>query len=231
MKIPRPFHNWQVTPKQAVAIQRRVALLRKETAPPKPLHYIAGVDAAFSGDGKCCIAGVVLWHTETREVVEERVATAPLRFPYIPGLLTFREGPAVLAALRRLRHRPDALLCDGQGIAHPRRCGIATHIGVITGLPAVGCAKSRLVGEYREPGTKRGDHAPLLDKGQIVGTVLRTRDHVKPVFISVGHNIELAAAEQLILSCGAGFRLPEPTRLADQLVAAAKRQLGAGQGR
>jgi len=155
--------------------------------------------------------------------MEKRLATVPLRFTYVPGLLTFREGPAILAALRKLRNRPDALICDGQGIAHPRRCGIATHIGILVDLPAVGCAKSRLLGTYREPGPRRGDRSPITDKGEIVGTVLRTRDNVKPVLVSVGHNIDLVTAERLILACGAGYRLPEPTRLADHLVAAAKK--------
>ena len=225
MDIDRPPHNWLVSPKQAVAIQHRLALLRKETKPRKPFRYIAGVDAAFSKGTEQCIAGVVLWCIQTAKVVETHTATAELRFPYIPGLLTFREGPAIIAALRKLRKTPDALMCDGQGIAHPRRCGIATHIGIIIDLPAVGCAKSRLIGEYQEPGSEKGDKSPLLNKGEVVGTVLRTRDNVKPVFVSAGHKIDLPTAEQLILACATGYRLPEPTRLADHLVASAKRDL------
>lgn len=225
MHISRPPHNWRVSPKKAVAIQQKLAAMRRAVSPEKPLRYIAGVDAAYARDGRLCIAGVVLWSLPAGEIVEQHLAMLPLRFPYVPGLLTFREGPAIIAALRKLRHRPDALICDGQGIAHPRRCGIATHMGILVDLPAIGCAKSRLLGTYQEPGPRRGDRSPLIDKGEVVGTVLRTRDNVKPVLVSVGHNIDLVTAEQLILACCTGYRLPEPTRLADHLVAAAKRSL------
>ena len=224
MQIKRSPHNWSVSPKQAVAIQRRIAELRQQGGPAPSWQYIAGVDAAFTDNH--CIAGVVLWSLASGRVVEQHTALAPLRFPYIPGLLTFREGPAIIAALRRLTMRPDVLLCDGQGIAHPRRCGIATHIGVLTGLPAVGCAKSRLLGEFAEPGQQRGERSELRDRGELIGTVLRTRTGVRPVFVSVGNLIELTAAEELVLACANRYRLPEPTRLADQLVAVAKRRLG-----
>lgn len=225
MNICRPPHNWSVSPKKAVAIQQRLALLRKETKPRNSFRYIAGVDAAFLKGTEQCIAGVVLWCVETNKVIEQHTVTAKLRFPYIPGLLTFREGPAIINVLRKLRMTPDVLMCDGQGIAHPRKCGIATHIGIIIDLPAVGCAKSRLIGDYQEPGSEKGDKSPLMDKDKVVGTVLRTRDNVKPVFISVGHKMDLSTAEQLVFACAIGYRLPEPTRLADHLVAAAKRDL------
>ncbi|MFN2367943.1 MAG: endonuclease V, partial [Desulfurivibrionaceae bacterium] len=130
-------------------------------------------------------------------VVERHTAFRELHFPYIPGLLSFREAPALIAALRELRTAPDLIICDGQGIAHPRRLGIASHIGVITDLPTIGCAKSRLVGEYREPGPERGSASPLLHKNELVGIVLRTRDEVKPVFVSVGHKIELDIARRI----------------------------------
>jgi deoxyribonuclease V len=149
---------------------------------------------------------------------------SPLRFPYIPGLLSFREAPAIIAALRKLSRRPDVLICDGQGIAHQRSFGIACHLGVLTGLPSVGCAKSRLVGRYREPGADQGAISPLIHRNQRVGSVVRTRTHVKPVFVSVGHMLDLNAAERLILSCSVGYRLPEPIRLADLLVGAEKRK-------
>jgi len=212
MRIPRPLHTWEVSPKEAIAIQKEVALLVTHAKPQKKLRFAAGVDAAFSKDGELCIAGVVLWDLQTREVVEQHVATAKLRLPYIPGLLTFREAPAIIAALRKLRQTPDILICDGQGIAHPRRLGIASHL-------------SRLIGDYEEPGPKKGSKSPLLDKDTVIGTVLRTRDNVKPVFVSIGHKIDLLSAEKLILDCTAGYRLPEPTRLADHLVAKAKRDL------
>ncbi|UCE86318.1 MAG: deoxyribonuclease V [Deltaproteobacteria bacterium] len=228
MKIPRAPHRWSLSPAQAMAVQRQLADAVRIAAPPGPLRRVAGLDAAFSRDAERCIAGVVVWDVRARAVVERRVATRRLRFPYVPGLLSFREAPALLAALRRLRQRPDALLCDGHGLAHPRRFGIACHIGVLTGLPTIGCAKSRLVGSHRTPATRRGARATLEDGGEIVGCVLRTRSGVKPVFVSVGHRIDLATAVRLVLDCAVAHRLPEPTRLADRLVAEAKRRAAHG---
>ncbi len=219
------MHSWRVSPKEAVAIQKEVASLVSRSKPQKPFRFVAGADAAFSKDGELCIAGVVVWDLKTRQTIEEHVATAKLRLPYIPGLLTFREAPAIIAALSKLRQTPDVLICDGQGIAHPRRLGIASHLGVFVDLPSVGCAKSRLIGEYEEPANKKGSKSPLFDKDTVIGTVLRTRDNVKPVFVSIGHKIDLQSAEKLIMDCTAGYRLPEPTRLADHLVAKAKREL------
>ena len=224
MKIPRPPHNWSVSPREAIAIQKRLAASVRQAKPDKPLRLIAGVDAAFTADGKFCLAGVVLWDTVKGEVVERRTATRRLIFPYIPGLLTFREAPAILAALRKLHRTPDCLMCDGQGIAHPRKCGIATHIGIIVGLPTIGCAKSRLIGDYAMPALSRGSRSPVVFKDETIGMVLRTRDRVKPLFVSVGNEIDLNTAVKVTLDCGGGFRLPEPTRLADQLVGSEKRK-------
>ncbi len=168
-------------------------------------------------------AAVVAWDVERRQVIERRARSLPLRFPYVPGLLSFREAPALLAALRGLRTPVDALLCDGQGIAHPRRFGLACHLGVLLGLPAVGCAKSRLVGDWVEPGWARGERAPLTLGAQRIGTVLRTRNGVKPLFVSPGHLCDFAGAEALVLRCGDGLRLPEPVRLADRHVGQFKR--------
>jgi deoxyribonuclease V len=224
LKIPRPPHNWSVSPRQAVAIQKKLGRAVRQNRPARPLRYIAGVDAAFSVDGFFCLAGVVLWDLQAGAVVESRSAVRRLTFPYIPGLLTFREAPAIIAALRRLHHRPDCLMCDGQGIAHPRRCGIATHLGLLAGLPSIGCAKSRLTGIFRLPGKTRGARSALVSGEEIIGAVLRTRDRVKPVFVSVGTGLDLDTAVNITLACGRGFRLPEPTRLADQLVAREKRK-------
>jgi deoxyribonuclease V len=149
----------------------------------------------------------------------------PVRFPYVPGLLSFREAPALLAAIRRLKAEPDAFLFDGQGLAHPRRFGLACHVGLLIDRPSVGCAKSRLIGRHAEPDTHRGATAPLTDGEQRIGTVLRTRDGVKCVYVSIGHRVTLATAEQLVLACCTRYRLPEPTRLADLLVARAKASL------
>jgi deoxyribonuclease V len=174
-----------------------------------------------------CIAGVVLWDLAERRVVEQHTALRKLEFPYIPGLLSFREAPGWLAALRQLRQEPDLLLCDGQGMAHPRRFGIASHLGVLCGLPAIGCAKSRLVGTHEDPEEQRGGRAPLLDGDEVIGTVLRTRTGVRPLYVSIGHRIDLAAAETIVLDCALKYRLPEPTRLADRLVAETKREMSA----
>lgn len=181
-------------------------------------RLVCGLDAAFSPDGAYCIAGAVVWDAASGITVEEQVAWRELRFPYVPGLLSFREAPAIIAALRKLHAAPEVLVCDGQGRAHPRRFGIACHVGLITDLPAIGCAKTRLTGNYDEPGASRGAASPLLLKGDQVGVVLRTKERAKPVFVSVGHRIALAEAASLVVRWARAGRLPEPTRLADRLV-------------
>lgn len=226
MRIPQAPHSWAVTPKQAAAIQKRLSSLIRDTEPSQEIRFVAGVDSAFSIDGTQCLACAVIWDTRKNKIVEQQTAALELTFPYIPGLLSFREAPAALEVLKKLMGEPDALICDGQGLAHPRRFGLACHLGIITDLPTLGCAKSRLVGTYQEPGEKRGSREPLLDRGEVIGTVLRTRDKVKPVFVSVGHKINLVRAEQVVLECGTGFRLPEPTRQADRLVSIFKSELG-----
>ena len=226
MDVPRAPHRWAVTPQQASAIQRRMAALVRQVPLGGAPRFVAGLDAAFSRDDLRCLAAVVVWDMREQAVIEQHVAVRPLMFPYVPGLLSFREGPAVLAALRKLRTPPDVLIYDGHGLAHPRRFGIACHVGVILNRPTIGCAKSRLVGTHREPGSQRGAVAPLIDDGEVIGSVLRTQDGINPVFVSVGHLIELCAAEQIVLACAIRYRLPEPTRLADQLVGAAKRAMG-----
>ncbi|MFQ5790217.1 MAG: deoxyribonuclease V [Acidobacteriota bacterium] len=224
MKVPRSPHPWSVTPRQAVAIQRKLAARVRQTRPRNALRLIAGMDVAFTPDGRHSVAAVVVWDRKTRSVVEEKVATRRLRFPYVPGLLSFREAPAVLAALRRLRQSPDALMCDGHGLAHPRRFGLACHIGILCNLPTLGCAKQRLIGKHSTPEATRGSRTALKDRGQTIGTVLRTQDGVRPVFVSIGHKIDTSTAEALVLDCAFRYRLPEPTRLADRLAAQAKRR-------
>jgi deoxyribonuclease V len=227
MRIPRAPHSWHLTPRQAVALQKKLSQRVQAERGEGELRFVAGLDAAFSGDGKHCIAGVVLWDVVEERVVEQHTAKRRLSFPYIPGLLSFREVPAWMAALRKLRQTPDALMCDGQGLAHPRRFGIACHLGVLCGLAAVGCAKSRLVGTHPEPPEARGGRAPLMDHGQVVGTVLRTQTGIKPVYVSLGHLMDLPTAEELVLRCATRYRLPEPTRLADKLVAQEKKRRNA----
>ncbi len=216
MHLPRTPHSFRLSPKQAVAVQRRLAA-RVRLAPLPPARHVLGLDCAFTA-GAVLAVGVV-WDLDAGRVLETRGARAPLRFPYVPGLLSFRELPALLAVMRRVVSPVDVVLCDGQGIAHPRRFGIAAHLGVITGIPAVGCAKSRLMGRHEAPELKRGASVPLLDRGEVIGRVVCTRDGVKPVYVSPGHLADLAGAERLVLDCGAGYRLPEPVRLADRLVA------------
>lgn len=182
---------------------------------------IAGIDCAFLDESVISVA--VAWDVAGQTVLETRAASAQLTFPYVPGLLSFREVPVILKALRRLVTPVGGILCDGQGIAHPRRFGLASHLGVITGLPTVGCAKSRLIGTHGDPGTKRGSVAPLLDGRERIGSVLRTRDGVRPVYVSPGHRCDHESSVTWVLACGGGFRLPEPTRLADRLVAGYKR--------
>lgn len=223
MKLPRALHSWRLSPRQAVAVQRRLASRVVVAPPDRALRRVAGLDAAFSADGRHCLAVAVVWDRIERRVTEVASASRPVRFPYVPGLLSFREAPALLAALRKLRQPVDVLLCDGQGLAHPRRFGIACHLGVLCGLPAVGCAKSRLIGEHAGPPVHAGGRAALTVKGEVLGAVVRTRAGVRPVFVSVGHKLDLSAAVKLVLSCVRNSRLPEPTRLADRLVAAWKR--------
>lgn len=181
-----------------------------------PVQAVAGVDVAY-GRGNPVKAAAVLLAFDGLEVLETATATMEARFPYVPGYLSFREIPAVLSVLERLTVSPDLILCDGQGIAHPRRFGLACHLGVLSGLPTIGVAKSRLVGEHGEPGGERGDWVPLKDKGESIGAVLRTRTGVKPVYVSIGHRVGLETAIRLVLACTTRFRLPETTRAADRL--------------
>ena len=222
------MHRWRVTPRQARAIQERLrGLVRLE--PLTPVATVVGLDCAFSADR--VFAAAVVWDVKRCEVLEMRTHSRPLAFPYVPGLLSFREAPALLAVLRRVRTPVDALLCDGQGLAHPRRFGLACHLGVLLDAPAIGCAKSRLAGQGTEPGPQRGASTPLTLDGEQVGAVLRTRSGVKPLFVSPGHLCDIDDAVGLALRCGGGFRLPEPVRLADQAVAAFKQRCLAAERR
>lgn len=222
MHVPKAPHSWRVSPKRAVQIQRELADRVRIEPLARQCNYVAGTDLAFEDSGLVCIAGVVLWDVKRKQVVEQHVIRRKVGFPYVPGLLSFREAPAILAVLRKLRRAPDLVMCDGHGLAHPRRFGIACHVGVIIDRPTIGCAKSRLIGEHREPGLRRGRRTTLYDRGDKIGAVLRTRDNVRSVYVSVGHRVELATATRLVLACSIGRRLPEPTRLADKRVAAEK---------
>jgi len=187
----------------------------------------AGVDAAYAGEEIVAVA--VLFDLATLTPVERSFVVARPALPYIPGFLSFREGPHLAEAVRRLSRRPDLLIVDGQGIAHPKRFGLACRVGVDLGVPAIGCAKSRLVGEYVEPAAERGSRTPLLDRKEAVGAVLRTRSSVRPVFVSPGHLITIDEAVAMVLRTTAGFRLPEPQREADRFAAEIKRRLLSGE--
>ena len=225
VKIARTPHSWSVTPRQAVAIQRELAARVIPRGRVPKLRLAAGADLAFSPDRKECIAGVVVWDVGSAEIVEQHVVRQPTRFPYVPGLLSFREAPAILAALRKVRAAPDVFLFDGQGLAHPRRFGLACHVGLILDRPSLGCAKSLLVGSFTAPARARGATTPLVHDGETVGMIVRTRDGVKPVYVSVGHRLSLDAAAEITLACCIRYRLPEPTRLADKLVAREKSRM------
>jgi deoxyribonuclease V len=195
---------------------------------PGKINKVAGTDISYLREHRLALGAVVLMDFPSLEVLEERKSAVEVSFPYVPGLLSFRELPALIPALESLSGEPDLIFVDGQGIAHPRGFGLASHLGVLLGKPTIGCAKSRLVGEYKEPGSRVGDWEPLVYKARQVGAVLRTRAGVKPLFISVGHLVDLDTALNMVLACCTGFRLPEPQRKAHRMADEAKRAVKAG---
>lgn len=231
--MPKPnvaLHAWDVSPTEAVAIQRELAK-RVERADrlPAGIRTVAGVDVGFEDAGSVTRAAVAVLDFPSLALVETAIARRPTAFPYVPGLLSFRELPAVLDAVAALGRMPDIFLCDGQGIAHPRRFGIASHLGVLLDRPSIGVGKTRLTGAHAEPGAQKGDWVPLMDKGEVIGAVLRTRPGVKPVFVSIGHRLCLETAIHLVLACTTRYRLPETTRQAHRLASGIDRTVtGAG---
>jgi deoxyribonuclease V len=212
------FAEWDGNTAAARDLQRQLAQKVVLDDDFGPLKTVAGVDVGFEDGGKITRAAAVLLDGETLQPLNEVVARLPTCMPYIPGLLSFRELPAVLRALEALGETPDLILSDGHGIAHPRGLGIAAHLGVITGLPTIGVAKTILTGEHGVLGERRGDWVDLLDKtGRIIGTVLRSKEKVRPLFISPGNRVSLASAPELVMRYVTRYRLPEPTRLADRL--------------
>lgn len=215
---PKLQARWSLSPREAMRLQERlrdgvVLEDRFET-----IRKVAGADLAFDPQTGVAFAGVIVYRFPELVEIERRMARLKLRFPYVPGLLSFRESPILLAAFARLRTEPDLILIDGHGLAHPRRFGIACHIGILFDKPAIGCAKSLLVGEYQEPARRAGSSSPLIFRGERVGAVLRTRDRVKPIFVTPGHRVSLATAVRLVRGCLDGFRIPKPTREADRYV-------------
>ena len=232
------LHKWDVSYAEARQLQTELAgRVRFEPLRKQP-RLIAGLDCAFSADGTRVLAAAVLLKVLSQgqdasqktlsfafEQVETATAAVKLTFPYIPGLLSFREAPACLAAVEKLKNQPDVFLIDGQGIAHMRRLGLATHLGLFLDKPTIGCAKSRLVGTHEPPAQEKGAHSPLRDGDEIIGAVVRTRRGVKPLFVSVGHKCQLEDAVQITLACATKYRLPEPTRLAHHAVSNFKKRL------
>lgn len=210
-------HSWKLTAHQAIALQQELRFYVSVEDGFATIETVAGVDVGFEKNNTVTRAAVAVLDYPTLTLREWAIARQPTRFPYVPGLLSFREIPAVLEALEKLSILPDMLLCDGQGIAHPRRMGIASHLGLLLDLPTIGVGKSRLLGSYEEPGEEKGAWQPLYDKGEEIGCVLRSRSRVKPLFISPGHRVGLASARQWVMNCLTRYRLPETTRWAHRL--------------
>jgi len=219
-------HRWDLAPAEAIELQQRLCkqVRTSSTLRKGQLKTIAGADCAFDQSGRYGYAGVVVYRYPQLEVIQRVGRRTKVTFPYIPGLLSFREAPLLLAAIDKLDTLPDLFIFDGQGIAHPRRFGIASHMGVLLDKPSIGCAKSRLVGEHRRLGSKPRSMVPLTLDGERIGNVLRTKRGCKPVFVSVGHRINLTQATDIIVNCIGKYRIPIPTRDADRYVAKLKAQ-------
>jgi len=213
----RTLHSWDVTPREAIAIQARLARLVRPVWDGRRVRTIAGADVGFP-DKSTVLAAVAVLAYPGLEVLETRVAKLPCRFPYVPGLLAFREIPGLLAALGAVKTGIDVLMCDAQGLAHPRGMGLAVHVGLLVDVPVIGCAKSRLYGEVGKLGVRKGRCAHLVDaSGGVVGAAVRTRDGVRPVYVSVGNRIDLENSIRLVLACALRYRIPEPLRAAHRL--------------
>ncbi len=215
----RHLHPWDVTAAEAIRIQRELrARVEKGSDARGPFGTVAGMDVSYDRRSPWLFSAIVVLRLPEMECLESVGVRAKAVFPYVPGLLSFRESPAGLAAWEKLRTRPDCLICDGHGYAHPRRFGLASHFGLLVDVPTVGFAKSVLVGEFEPPSPSRGSRSDLVDAGEVIGTALRTRDDVSPVFVSIGYRVSLAIAEQIVLSCTPRFRIPEPIRQAHVMV-------------
>ena len=206
----RSLHSWNVTPAEARELQNRLRTQVVMADRFGTINTVAGVDIGLKKD--IARASVVVLSFPELQVVDSEVAESPVRFPYVPGLLSFREIPPLLTAFSQLQTEPDLVIVDGQGIAHPRRFGLASHLGLILDKPTIGCAKSRLCGRYEEPGQEQGSYTNLIDKDEVIGAVVRTRANVSVVYVSIGHRISLDSARTLTLACCRGYRLPETTR-------------------
>jgi deoxyribonuclease V len=214
------LHPWNVNYKEAVEIQKKLKkqIILKNSFKNLNGKLIAGADVSYDKEIDRFYAGIVVFELQTMQKIEEVTASGKVSFPYIPGLLSFREAPILLRAFSKVKKTPDIIILDAQGIAHPRGIGLASHIGLLLNKPSIGCAKTRLIGEYDNVGKEAGYYSQLTIKGKVVGIVLRTRKNVKPVFVSPGHKIDLATSIDLVLKSCRGYKLPEPTRQAHNLV-------------
>lgn len=208
------LHDWNLTPTEAVQLQRELAVRIDARTPLGKWNVVAGADVSYNKFDPTLYASVIVFRVCDSSVIETVDVVTRAAFPYVPGLLSFREAPAILQAFAELKTKPDVVLFDGQGIAHPRSLGIASHMGLWLGLPTIGCAKSRLCGKYNEPKPRAGSRSRLVHEKEQIGYVVRTKDNVKPLFVSAGHGIDLASAVRVVLSTVRGYRLPEPTRQA-----------------
>ena len=215
--LHEPLHAWNLTPTQAIDLQKELAqrIIREDRF--GEVHTIAGVDMAINEQNGMARAAVVLLSFPELEILERHVYEEPIRMEYIPGLLSFRETPCIIGAFAQLKRQPDLVMVDGQGIAHPRRLGIASHLGLWLDLPTIGCAKSILTGSHEALSEEAGSWVPLKYRGETIGAVVRTRTRVNPMIISLGHRISLESSIRYVLLCTKGYRLPEPTRQADKL--------------
>ncbi|HEX8834748.1 MAG TPA: deoxyribonuclease V [Abditibacteriaceae bacterium] len=217
------LHDWNMTPRDAIVLQQQLRSQVQIQIPTDEIQTIAGCDISFNKYSPVIYAGIVVLRLPHLETIEEVCIVTETNFPYVPGLLSFRETPALLEAWAKLKNTPDAVMFDGQGTAHPRRFGIACHAGLLLQRPTFGCAKSVLCGRYQEPELARGASSPMIDKGEIVGEAVRTKNKVQPIFVSPGHLMDLPTAVDLTLRCDRGYRQPEPTRRAHHLVNAVRR--------
>jgi deoxyribonuclease V len=221
----RKLHRWDLTPREAIALQKKLVRRLDVTRPLRgPIELVAGADASYNRFSRIICASVVVWRPASGEVIETADAVLETQFPYVPGLLSFREAPALLAAFAVLNSRPDVVLVDGQGVAHPRRIGIASHLGLWLKTPTIGCAKTRLCGEYKEPRAAAGSTSPLTHNGDIIGRVLRTKRGARPLFISVGNMIDVESAVRVVLATTRGRRMPVPSLLAHDAANCLRRQ-------
>lgn len=221
------LHFWDLTPQEAVALQRELVRRVVTENCLGPVRYVAGADVATSKNPPLAYAGVLILSYPDLRIVEKRGVVQALTFPYIPGLLAFREAPALLKAFEQLDHEPDLVMIDGQGLAHPRGFGIACHIGLWLNKPTIGCAKSRLFGEHPPPPVERGSWTSLSGhRNQVIGAALRTKDRTNPIYVSVGHKVDLPTAIRYTLACARDYRIPEPTRQADMYVGRLKQSDG-----